>query len=68
VNWQQVLSLLIVAVAAAALIWGRFRRKKFRFGHDTHCGCSTPDSAARKSSIVFHMRKGERRQILMKME
>jgi len=68
VNWQQVLSLLIVAVAATALVWARFRRRKFRFGHDTHCGCASPTSTTGLGSIVFHARKGERPQVLVKMK
>jgi hypothetical protein len=65
VNWQQVVSLIIVAVAAAALLWGWIRRRKFRFDRDTHCGCGT---SSQQGSIIFHARKGERSQVLVKMK
>jgi hypothetical protein len=67
-DWQQIVALLIVATAAALLIWSRVRRRKFQFGRDTHCGCSSPASSAPQSSIVFHARKGERPRILVKMK
>jgi len=67
-DWQQFVSLMIVAVAAGALVWGRIRRRKFRFARDTHCGCSAIHSSPPQSSIVFHARKGERPAILMKMK
>jgi len=69
VNWQQIISLAIVAGAAALLLWGRFRPRKFSFQRDTHCGCSGPaDSPAQTSSIVFHARKGERRAVVVRMK
>lgn len=66
VNWQTVVSLVIVALAGAGLLWGRLRRRKFSFARDTHCGCSTAEHAPNTSSIVFHARKGERPQIIVK--
>jgi hypothetical protein len=69
VNWQQIISLAIVALAAGLLLWGRFRPRKFSFQRDTHCGCSAPgESSAQKSSIVFHARKGERREVVVRMK
>ena len=67
-DWQQLVALLIVALAAALLIWSRVRPRKFQFGRDTHCGCSSPSGTAPKSSIVFHARKGEQPRILVKMK
>jgi len=67
VDWQQTISLVIVAVAAGALLWGRFRRRKFSFARDTHCGCSTAGQSA-QGSIVFHARKGGKSQIVLKMK
>lgn len=66
-DWQQLVALLIVATAAALLVWGRVRPRKFQFGRDTHCGCSSPAGAATQSSIVFHARKGEQPRVLVKM-
>jgi hypothetical protein len=67
-DWQQFVSLVIVAVAASALVWRRIRRRKFSFVRDTHCGCSATNLSPSQSSIVFHTRKGERPVILMKMK
>jgi len=68
-DWQQVISLAIVALAAGWLLWGRFRPRKFSFQRDAHCGCSAPgESPAQKSSIVFHARKGERREVVVRMK
>ena len=67
-DWQQLVALLIVAVAAALLVWGRVRRRKFQFGRATHCGCSSPAGSAPKSSIVFHARKGEQPRVVVKMK
>jgi len=67
-NWQQVVSLLIVALAAGLLLWGRLRPRKFSFQRDTHCGCAGPGgSAGQQGSIVFHARKGERPEVVVRM-
>lgn len=67
-DWQQLVALLIVATAAALLVWGRVRRRKFKFGRDTHCGCSSPATGSPQSSIIFHARKGEATRVTMKMK
>ncbi len=67
-DWQQLVALLIVATAAALLLWGRVRKRKFQFGRDTHCGCSSPSANASRSSLVFHARKGETPRVLVKMK
>jgi len=61
-----VVSLLIVALAAGGLLWARFRKRKFNFRRDTHCGCASPDQSTTHQSIVFHARKGERAQVIVK--
>jgi hypothetical protein len=68
-NWEQITSLAIVA-AAAALLWrGQFRRRRFSFERDTHCGCAShAGSAAEKSSILFHARKGGRSAVVVKIK
>ena len=66
-DWQQLVALAIVAVAAGLLARSRFQRRKFSFERDTHCGCAATGSAARQSSIVFHARKGQRPEVLVKM-
>ena len=67
-DWQQIVALLIVATAAALLVWSRVHRRKFQFGRDTHCGCSSPSAHASQSSIVFHARKGEAPRVMLKMK
>jgi hypothetical protein len=67
-DWQQAVSLLIIAVTAGLFILERFRRRKFSLGRDTHCGCASPAGAASKSSIVFRARKGERPQIIVRSQ
>jgi hypothetical protein len=66
-DWQQLVSLLIVAAAAVLLIGSRFRRRRFSFQRDTHCGCSSRHSEGSPNSIVFRARKGERPEVLVKM-
>ena len=66
VNWQTVVSLVIVTLAVAGLLWGWLRRRKFSFARDTHCGCSAAQHSPNTSSIIFHARKGERPQIIVK--
>ncbi len=65
-DWQTVVSLLIVALAATGLLWARFRKRKFNFHRDTHCGCAPPDRTNTPQSIIFHARKGERPQVIVK--
>jgi hypothetical protein len=67
-DWQAMGSLLIVAATAGLLLWSKFRRRKFSFQRDTHCGCSAIPSSAPQSSIVFRARKGERPEVLVKMK
>ncbi len=66
-DWQQLVSLLIVAFAAALLLGRKFRRPRFSFQRDTHCGCAAVPQTAPQSSIVFRARKGQRPEVLVKM-
>jgi hypothetical protein len=67
-DWQQVVSLAIVAVAAGLFSWARLHRRKFSLARDTHCGCAARGPGEEKSSIVFHARKGERPAVVVKMK
>jgi hypothetical protein len=67
-DWQQIVSLLIVATAAALMIRSRLQRRRFQFGRDTHCGCGSPSATRQPSSILFQARKGEPTRIIMKMK
>ena len=68
-DWQQLVSLTIVAAAGALLLAGKVNRRRFSFQRNTHCGCAAmPQSGPQgSSSIVFRARKGERPQVLVKM-
>jgi hypothetical protein len=63
-DWQQIASLIVVAITAGAFLQARLRRRKFSFGRDTHCGCGAPSGS--QESIVFHARKGQRARIMIK--
>jgi hypothetical protein len=67
VDWQQTISLGIVAATAAILARAKLRRRKFSLARDTHCGCTAASQSASGSSIVYRARKGERPQVLVKM-
>jgi hypothetical protein len=62
-----VISLLIVAAAAALMARSKFRRRRFSFARDTHCGCAGAGRRPQSGSIVFRARKGERPEVLVKM-
>ncbi|HWQ93832.1 MAG TPA: hypothetical protein VN673_19370 [Clostridia bacterium] len=66
-DWQQLVSLGIVAVAAGLLLRSKLKRRRFSLAHDTHCGCSAVHQSAPQNSIVFRARKGERPQVIVKM-
>jgi hypothetical protein len=66
-DWQQLVSLAVVACAAVLLLGSRFRRRKFSFERDTHCGCAAVPASAPRNTIVFRARKGERPRVLVKM-
>jgi len=66
-DWQQLVSLVVVASAAVLLLGRRFRRRKFSFARDTHCGCAVSQGSSVQSSIIFRARKGERAEVLVKM-
>jgi hypothetical protein len=66
-GWQQLLSLVIVAMAAVLLLASRFRRRKFNWQRDTHCGCAGNASIPPQNSIIFRARKGSPPEITIKM-
>jgi len=67
VDWQQTVSLIIVAGAVGALLWGKFSRRKFSFQRGTRCGCPAVTQST-QNSIVFRACKGEPRQVVVKMK
>ena len=66
-DWQQLVSLVVVACAAVLLLGSKFRRRKFSFERDTHCGCAAVPASSPLNSIVFRARKGERPEVRVKM-
>ena len=66
-DWQQTVSLVVVASAAGLLMGSKFRRRKFSFERDTHCGCVAVQESSPQSSFVFRARKGQRPEVVVKM-
>jgi hypothetical protein len=68
-DWQQLVSLSIVGATAVLMLRSRLQRPKFSFARDTHCGCgSMGNHAIPQHSVVYHVRKGERPRIVVKMK
>jgi hypothetical protein len=68
-DWQKMTALAVVAGTAGAFLFRAWpRRRKFSFTQDTHCGCGSASTPGTKNSIVFHARKGQRPQVIMKMK
>jgi hypothetical protein len=67
-DWQQLVSLVIVAVAGLLLARSKIRRRRFSFERDTPCGCAGAGREPSASSIVFHARKGKRPEVLVRMK
>ena len=64
-DWQQLVSLTIVGVAAVLLAGSQFRRRKFEF--ERRCSCVPVRQASPQSSIVFRARRGERPEVRVRM-
>jgi len=67
-NWQQLVSLSIVGATVFLLLWTKFRRRKFSFARDTHCGCAGGSHDRPQHSVVYRARKGGRQEIIVKMK
>jgi hypothetical protein len=59
---------LIVAAAAFLLLRTKFQRRKFSFARDTHCGCAGSGHTPPPYSVVYHARKGQRPEIIVKLK
>ena len=66
-GWQETVALSIVTLTAGAFLWSRLRPRRFNFQQQTHCGCGSPSQSASRPSIIFRARKGERPQVIVKM-
>jgi len=65
-DWQQAVSLGIVALTVSVFVWRRLRRRRFPFEGDTHCGCVSGQSSAGQPSIVYHRQRGGALEILVR--
>jgi len=65
-DWQQITALTIVAVTAALFVRARLRRNKAKLPCDSQCGCANTANPP-KETVVYHARKGERPEIIVKM-
>jgi hypothetical protein len=65
-DWQKLAALSVVAATAGLFLRAKLRPRKFSFERETHCGCSSANSAGAKTSIVFSARKGGRAKIIVK--
>ena len=68
-DWQTSAALTVVAGTAAVFLARAWpRRRQFSFQRQTPCGCGSAAPAGAKNSVVFHARKGERAQVIVKMK
>jgi hypothetical protein len=68
-DWQRIAALTAVAVTAGVFVARSWPgRRKFSFERQTHCGCGGGGAAGAKNAVVFHARKGERAQVIVKMK
>jgi hypothetical protein len=64
-DWQQIVSLVIVGATALAFLWRHCRYRDIPQACETFCGCSMQHSSSMK--VIFHRRKGEAPQVMIKM-
>jgi hypothetical protein len=67
-DWQQLVSLVIVAAAGYLLLAGAQRRRRFGIQRGTHCECAAVSQSAPHSSMLFRARKGERPVVWVRMK
>ena len=63
-DWQQATALSIVALTAALFVASQSRKQK---GAGCGCGCASATGTPEKSSILLRAKKGERRQVIVKL-
>ena len=66
-DWQQIVSLLVVAATAGVFIWARWRRPQQPWKARGACGCNRNALPRPKESIRFHARKGETARVIVKL-
>jgi hypothetical protein len=65
-DWQEATALVIVALTAVLFLRARLRRRKGKLPCDAHCGCGNTANPP-KETVVYHARKGERPEIIVKL-
>lgn len=65
-DWQQIVALAIVGIAAFLLVRSQLRPRGHCLSKAGPCGCSATGPAP-KGSITYRARKGERPQVIVKM-
>jgi hypothetical protein len=68
VDWQQSLSLGIVAVTAGLFIAARIRRRRDPLKRHSPCGCAGSSQCAPKQGIIYRGRKGERPEMVIRSQ
>jgi hypothetical protein len=65
-DWQQVIALAMVGIAAFLLVRSQLRPRPRCGSAGQVCGCAGGSGPAPKGSVVFRARKGERPQVIVK--
>ena len=65
-DWQQLISLAIVAGAAALLLWGKLRPHRGLARSHNHCGCSRMASESPGTALRYEARKGQRARLIVR--
>jgi hypothetical protein len=66
-DWQELVSLLIVGATVGVLLWRAWRGRKVRGGELGEYGCPLTGHTAARNSVVYHARKGERPRVVIKI-
>jgi hypothetical protein len=67
-DWQEMVSLFIVGGTAGFMLWRHWHSRPLRHHKVFACGCGWSAEGARGQSVVFHARKGERPQVLVRLK
>ena len=67
-DWQTIAALLVVGLTAAILIANKFRGRPAGSACGGGCGCTAKIAEMPRETVVYHTRKGERPEIIVKMK
>lgn len=65
-DWQQIAALSIVAATALIFLVGKVYRRRVGKGKGSSCLCPGMGTTSSSQSVVFHARKGQRSEIIIK--